>query len=427
MNEVSAGFRWQNVQPSGACAPRRWWRSAASTVAVLGLLYHTACAGAAEEQQKLSEQGQIHEIAAQIQALASNVNALAPVTPGSQTPSAPSQRAPGDYTSIFISLGFLLIVTLTTITLRRHRLEAEVRLLSGKYLTDGREAAYFRMPALFATPTAPKAAHFVLPESHPYVGNREKSPRQTAAQKFSTAAAELLAQMHKTLSHFGGVKDAEQAAALVELYELIFSLKEQANCWDFRPAWQLSCALELLLKRLADKPKDATPSTILTIGSALDLLDKLCKPGVRSDLVISPPIEVLAVDDDLLCLRAVVFALEKAEMKPDVAQNGQTAIALATEKSYDAIFMDVQMPLLDGLTACSEIHKLQKNADTPVVFVTLHSDFETRSRSSLAGGADFMVKPFLVFEITVKALTLAMRKRLEPSFRRDSDNSSRSA
>jgi CheY-like chemotaxis protein len=415
MNEVS-GCRWQNVQPSGACATRRWWRSAANTVAVLGLLYHTACAGAAEQQQKLSEQRQIQEIAAQIQALASNVNALTPVTPASETPSAPSQRAPGDYTAIFISLGFLLFVTLTTIALRRHRLEAEVRLLSGKYLTDGREAAYFRMPALFATPTA---SHFVLPEPHPYVGNRERSPRQTAAQKFSTAAAELLAQMHKTLSHFGGAKEAEQAAALVELYELILSLKEQANCWDFRPAWQLSSALELLVKRLADKPKDATPSTILTIGSALDLLDKLCKPGVRSDLVISPPIEVLAVDDDLFCLRAVVFALEKAEMKPDVAQNGQTAIALAAEKSYDAIFMDVQMPLLDGLTACSEIHKLQKNADTPVVFVTLHSDFETRSRSSLAGGADFMVKPFLVFEITVKALTLAMQKRLEPSFRGD--------
>src|SRR6185503_16565746 len=237
---------WQNVKPIGGCATRRRRRVAASTVAVFCLLYHTACAGAAEQRQKLNELRNIQEIAAQIQTLTSNVvqrgNAVTPVTPESETQSAPSQRTPGDYTSIFISSGFLLLVILTIITLRRHRLEVEIRLLSGKYLTDGREAAYCRMPALFEAPPAPSAAHFVLPEPHRCVANLENSPRQTAARKFFAAATELLAQMHKTLSHFSGAKEGEQGAALVELHELISSLQEQANCWDFRPAWQLSSA-----------------------------------------------------------------------------------------------------------------------------------------------------------------------------------------
>jgi len=49
---------------------------------------------------------------------------------------------------------------------------------------------------------------------------------------------------------------------------------------------------------------------------------------------------------------------------------------------------------------------------TPVVFVTVRSDFHTRAKSTLVGGTDLLAKPFLMFEITVKALTFAMRKRL---------------
>jgi DNA-binding response OmpR family regulator len=119
------------------------------------------------------------------------------------------------------------------------------------------------------------------------------------------------------------------------------------------------------------------------------------------------------VDDDPLCSRAVVFALHKAEMNPDVAETGEQAVALAAEKFYDVIFMDIQMPGIDGMEACTQIHKGQKNKTTPVVFVTVRSDFHTRAQSSLAGGTDLLAKPFLMFEITVKALMFSMRKRLE--------------
>src|SRR6185503_18255293 len=133
----------------------------------------------------------------------------------------------------------------------------------------------------------------------------------------------------------------------------------------------------------------------------------------RPDLIIQPPISVLAVDDDPLCLRAVVFALQKAEMTPDIAADGEKAVALAAEKSYDVIFMDIQMPGIDGLTAAGKIREIEKNQTTPVVFVTVQSDFHTRAKSSLMGGTDLLAKPYLMFEITLKALMLAMRKRLQ--------------
>jgi hypothetical protein len=45
--------------------------------------------------------------------------------------------------------------------------------------------------------------------------------------------------------------------------------------------------------------------------------------------------------------------------------------------------------------------------------VTARSDFQTRAQSSTLGDTDFIAKPYLQFEITVKALTFAMRKRLQ--------------
>jgi DNA-binding response OmpR family regulator len=138
-------------------------------------------------------------------------------------------------------------------------------------------------------------------------------------------------------------------------------------------------------------------------------------------LIINPPISVLAVDDDPLCLRAVVYALQKADLTPETAINGALAVAMAKEKSYDVVFMDIMMPEMDGLKACSELHQTPKNKTTPVVFVTARTDFRARTESTLVGGADLMAKPFLMFEITVKAVTYAMRKRLDlaESCRRD--------
>jgi CheY-like chemotaxis protein len=377
-----------------------------------------------EYYRRLNEKIRFQEQRADIRITASNLvqvgESLAPAIMGDQTSSPLSVRKPsifdGKEKYILLGLTFILFAILTTITLIRHRREAEIRVLSGKYLADGREAAHFHMPALFEAPLAPSRtgdADYARKEELPETEDDEGAPKPDPLAKFFADVPDQLANIRKALPKLRRALDeTDRRRATLELHELISILKEQADCWDLRPVWQLTSALELLLKRLAEKPKDATPSTVRTVASALDLLAKLCVPGVRPDLIINPPIEVLAVDDDPLCLRAVVFALQKAEMKPDVAQNGEGAIILATEKSYDVIFMDIQMPRINGLVACEEIHALKKNNNTPVVFVTVQSDFRTRTESSLVGGADIMAKPFLMFEITVKALMLAMRKRL---------------
>jgi PleD family two-component response regulator len=70
---------------------------------------------------------------------------------------------------------------------------------------------------------------------------------------------------------------------------------------------------------------------------------------------------------------------------------------------------------MDGFELCSKIRQTQLNQATPVVFVTCQTDFDARAKSSLCGGNDFLTKPFLTFEITLKALTLALRARIRPA------------
>ena len=309
----------------------------------------------------------------------------------------------------------VLLAALSAYTLALHRREAEIRALCGGYLSDGTEVASFKMPEWFAVKSAPQVSAAPAldgPDWTPAVSGAAPAP--DPVQKFLAEAPALLGNIRDALRELGrSGHDVEWRTLLAQLPKHFTALKERTNFWEMRPVWQLSSAVELLAQRVADKPKDATPSTLRTITAATDLLQALCVPGVRPNLIIDPPLQVLAVDDDPLCLRAVVFALQKAGLASETAANGAQALALASAKAYDVIFMDIQMPEMDGLTACKKIRETAVNAETPIVFVTIQSDFHTRAQSTLTGGSDLMAKPFLVFELTVKALMASMRKRLQ--------------
>jgi CheY-like chemotaxis protein len=306
----------------------------------------------------------------------------------------------------------VLLVVLGRIVLVRHRREAEIRALTGDYLTDGIEAAMMQMPELFAPAPA------LLPSSEPEEDEEadEVPATRDPREDFFAAFPDYLREMRKAIQEAGRANDpAEKQKIFSDLTELIAAFKVEASLWQLRPIWQVTCTLELLLQRLAEKSKDATPSVLRTVASALDLLADLAVPNVSPDLLIMPPLEILAVDDDPLCRRALVYALQKANLTPDIAEDGQQAVALAVKKPYDVVFMDIQMPEMDGLTACTKIHETNMNANTPVVFVTVQSDFHTRAQSNVIGGSDLIAKPFLIFELTVKAITFAARKRLKPA------------
>jgi len=190
------------------------------------------------------------------------------------------------------------------------------------------------------------------------------------------------------------------------------ALKGMSGLPGLLSVWQMATALEGLLKQLNTQVSNVTPSTLRTVASAVDLLEELCQRGPQIEAGSPPPVRLLVVDDDLISRRAVAYALKRAFDQSDLAENGEEALAMAAQQTYDAVFLDVQMPGMDGYEVCSKIHATAANSTTPVVFVTCQSDFDARAQSILAGGNDLIAKPFLSFEITVKALTFVLRGRL---------------
>jgi CheY-like chemotaxis protein len=232
--------------------------------------------------------------------------------------------------------------------------------------------------------------------------------------EFYARTPKLLAAQRTLLQDIGRAPDfLARQKALTDLRLEMASFKGAAGFSEALPVWQVASALEGLLKQLTDKIGNVTPSTLRAVAGGVDLLDSLCAPGLMPGLLAEHPLKFLIVDDDLISRQAMSLALKKAFGQPDLAVDGETALAQAGQQAYDVIFLDVQLPGMDGFELCTKIRDAGLNRATPVVFVTSHSDFEARAKSILTGGNDLMGKPFLTFEITVKALTLALRGRLQ--------------
>jgi len=232
-------------------------------------------------------------------------------------------------------------------------------------------------------------------------------------QTFMEAAPETLAVLRRTMQDFSKTQDeANRMPHLLELYRKIHALTGSAGIAGLHKISQIAAALEVLLKELYEKPKNINASTLRTVAHSIDFIAELISKGADSDLIDSNSISILVVDDEILSRRAVTYALEKAGLKSVSVEEAQTALNLATEGTFDLIFLDVQMPGMDGFELCSRIRATPTNKTTPVIFVTSLTDFKSRARSSLSGGSDLIAKPFMFIELSVKALTYVLRGRL---------------
>ena len=131
-----------------------------------------------------------------------------------------------------------------------------------------------------------------------------------------------------------------------------------------------------------------------------------------ADLADHPPIEILIVDDEMLSRRAIVYALEKAFLKATAVEDSEAAQAKAQTTKFDLIFLDVNMPGLNGFELCDKLRQNGLNKTTPVIFVTGTADFQARAQSMLRGASDVIAKPFMFIELTVKAMTFVLRNRI---------------
>jgi two-component system sensor histidine kinase/response regulator len=85
--------------------------------------------------------------------------------------------------------------------------------------------------------------------------------------------------------------------------------------------------------------------------------------------------------------------LEDAGLVVEVAGNGEVALELVQKFSYDLVFMDMQMPVMDGVTAAREVRKQDRLEHLPIVAMTANAMEPDRRKCMEAGMNDFLVKP----------------------------------
>jgi CheY-like chemotaxis protein len=100
---------------------------------------------------------------------------------------------------------------------------------------------------------------------------------------------------------------------------------------------------------------------------------------------------ILLVEDVEVNRMIVTMLLEETGCEIDEAENGQIAVELATDKQYDLILMDMQMPVMDGLTSTREIRKFNK--DVPIIAMTANAFKEDAEACINAGMNAHLAKP----------------------------------
>ena len=198
-----------------------------------------------------------------------------------------------------------------------------------------------------------------------------------------------------------------------ELYRLVHAINGNAGVAGLVQIAHMSAAFEALLKEVYEKPKNITTSSVRTIAATVDFLGLLFEKTTLPEKQELPPSKILVVDDEPISRRAIVYALEKARLKSINVDDSTQALQLMAENEFDLIFLDVDMPGLTGFELCAKLRLMPKHKKTPVIFVTSLNDFDSRTNSTMSGGNDFIAKPFLFIELTVKALTHVMRGKLQ--------------
>ena len=105
------------------------------------------------------------------------------------------------------------------------------------------------------------------------------------------------------------------------------------------------------------------------------------------------PLNVLAVDDNPANLKLITAMLGDLVAEVHSCQNGRQAVELAQRLEFDLIFMDIQMPILDGISATQTIRQEGCNQQTPIIAVTAHAIPGERERLMAQGMDEYLAKP----------------------------------
>jgi two-component system chemotaxis response regulator CheY len=104
---------------------------------------------------------------------------------------------------------------------------------------------------------------------------------------------------------------------------------------------------------------------------------------------------ILVVDDDPLIRRLIATTLEDISGFDLVeAEDGVDALERARDRAPAIVFLDIDMPRMDGITACGKLREIPGTSSSTIVILTAATDDRAEARAGAAGADLFLTKPF---------------------------------
>ena len=115
---------------------------------------------------------------------------------------------------------------------------------------------------------------------------------------------------------------------------------------------------------------------------------------------------ILVVDDEALLVKGIRFNLKSDGYDVITGSNGEEAVALTKSEHPDLVVLDVMMPVMDGLTACSRIREF---SNVPIILLTAKTDDMDKLMGFDHGADDYLTKPFNILELKARIRALLRR------------------
>ncbi|MCZ4338606.1 two-component sensor histidine kinase BarA [Shewanella colwelliana] len=212
------------------------------------------------------------------------------------------------------------------------------------------------------------------------------------------STAELNELMQHRNGHFDyAIVSCHELDRSPKLLETVNTIKEMSDYLLYICSSNDSAAKMNTLQSAADKvmqaPVGERALAVTLINPHRAQFEALPFSDTAKENLSREPLNVLAVDDNPANLKLIDTLLRELVTQVTIADNGQSAVDIAKAKSFDLIFMDIQMPGTDGFSATKQIREHSLNRNTPIIAVTAHAIAEERERINQSGMDGYLPKP----------------------------------
>jgi len=116
--------------------------------------------------------------------------------------------------------------------------------------------------------------------------------------------------------------------------------------------------------------------------------------------------KILLVDDEPLMIKGLKYTLEQDGYETVSAYDGEEALKLFADNSFDMVLLDVMLPKMDGIQVCQRIREL---SDVPIIMLTAKGEDLDKILGLEYGADDYMTKPFNILEVKARIKTILRR------------------